>query len=116
MARTLFAVILLVLLPCSAFANGPAPHLFFDDFTGAALGQDWTVQRPDPNAYALSEGVLTTQTLPGDTWKSNNDYGNLFQFQIPGDLAGQDFMVTLKVSNFNPTQDFQQIDLMAYSG
>ena len=113
MVRTLLAVVLLVILPWSAVANGQSQHLFFDDFTGSALGTDWTVVNANPAAYSLANGNLTAQTLPGELTGSFSDYQNLFL--IPNLWQGQDFMVTMRVTGFAPTATSQQIDLVGYT-
>jgi len=85
---------------------------FIDNFDGTSLGSWWTVLHENTSTYSVSGGQLHTKTMPGDLAYWDNDYTNLFLINNP--YAGQDFVATMKVLNFTPTSNFQQIDIVAY--
>ncbi len=101
----IFLSLMVILLPGTALS-------FFDDFTGNTLSSDWIVKNENKNLYSVSNGYLHTQTNAGDLWENSNNYINLFLIENP--YGSGDFIITMKVNNFFPSQNWQQIDIVAY--
>jgi len=107
---TLSLAVLFTIL--SLATTSPAATVFFDDFNGDALGPAWTVLHPNPATYSVSGSQLHTVTCPGDLYNGLNNYENLFLISNP--LGSGDFRVTMKVANFHPNSNNQQIHIIVY--
>ena len=65
-------------------APAPAAPLFVDEFERAALGEDWTVDNPDPSGFIVDGGALVTMTVaPGYMGKAA-DQPNIFRWTAAG--------------------------------
>jgi cytochrome c len=100
----------------TAFAQ--AAVLFEEQFSGASLNKPpWTVLHEDNPGGAnfwIAGGFLYTRTLQGDLIWGYSGYKNFFV--IPNTWGSQDFAVILRVVNFSPYRQYQQIAIFAYDG
>ncbi|MGN6238757.1 MAG: alpha-L-arabinofuranosidase C-terminal domain-containing protein [Cellulosimicrobium cellulans] len=81
-----------VALATSVPASAAEPDLpdgaWVDAFDGAALGADWTVVNPVPEALAVSGGALRLTSQPGDTYQDANSAKNVVLLDVPaGDFT-----------------------------
>jgi regulation of enolase protein 1 (concanavalin A-like superfamily) len=96
--------------------SSQAATLFEDQFSGTSLKRPpWVVlheNNPGGAYFWLSDGLLHTTTLQGDFIGRYSGYKNLFV--IPNTWGSKDFAVTIRVLNFVPYRQYQQIQIMAY--
>ncbi|MBM7818811.1 alpha-L-arabinofuranosidase [Cellulosimicrobium cellulans] len=81
-----------VALATSVPASAAEPDLpdgaWVDAFDGAALGADWTVVNPVPEALSVGGGKLTLASQPGDTYQDANSAKNVVLLDVPaGDFT-----------------------------
>ncbi|WP_251153433.1 alpha-L-arabinofuranosidase C-terminal domain-containing protein [Cellulosimicrobium sp. Marseille-Q4280] len=75
-------------LPASAAEPDLPDGAWVDTFDGTALGADWTVVNPVPEALTVADGALTLRSQPGDTWQTNNTAKNVVVLDVPdGDFT-----------------------------
>jgi hypothetical protein len=115
MVRKLLVTACLFLL-LTASAN--AAILFEEQFSGTSLNRPpWIVLHEDNSGGAnfwVSGGFLYTQTLQGDFIGDYSGYKNFFV--IPNTWGSQDFAIILRVLDFHPFRQYQQIAIFAYDG
>lgn len=86
-----------------------------DQFDGG-FELEWDILREERDAYSLetAPGELTVQTLYGSIVKTYGDnVKNMFLIKEPI-TPGDPFEMTVFVTQFEPTQPYQQIALLAY--
>ncbi|MFD4994494.1 alpha-L-arabinofuranosidase C-terminal domain-containing protein [Cellulosimicrobium cellulans] len=75
-------------LPASAAEPDLPDGAWVDPFEGAALGPDWTVVNPVPEALSVGGGKLTLTSQPGDTYQDANSAKNVVLLDVPaGDFT-----------------------------
>jgi len=90
-------------------------QVFLENFGKYGLSPQWKIVRSDPKYYATSSNYLNIWTLQGDLWQWENNYKNLFIIPNPLYASQKNFQVTMKVNNFNPVTNQQQIAIVAYN-
>jgi hypothetical protein len=79
-----------------ALAPVTSIEVFRDDFPGVTLAPHWTVLRPDPTAFAVSNGALRVESRePG--WIPDETLANLFRLGEPMPLGDWTINVNLKL-------------------
>ena len=87
-----------------------AEILFYDNFNGATIKSDWSIENENAALYALTEDALDLQAPSEDVYYNNHQ--NLFYITNP--TAG-DFEMTVKLNSFVPAaNNYSQFDLLAY--
>lgn len=103
----------------SSIASAEEPTVLAEQFDGT-FSQKWDIVRPDKTHYSLEavSGALQMTT----------QFGSIHGHTADGELArnimlldrpiepGQDFEVTLEVSEFQPELYYQQVALVVYQG
>ncbi|MGO1287414.1 MAG: hypothetical protein ACTMIC_02710, partial [Cellulosimicrobium funkei] len=75
-------------LPAAAAEPDLPDGAWVDTFDGAALGPDWTVVNPVPEALSVGGGKLTLTSQPGDTYQDANSAKNVVLLDVPaGDFT-----------------------------
>jgi alpha-L-arabinofuranosidase/regulation of enolase protein 1 (concanavalin A-like superfamily) len=75
-------------LPASAAEPELPDGAWVDTFDGSALGADWSVVNPAPEALTVAGGALTLTSQPGDTWQTGNSAKNVVMLDVPaGDFT-----------------------------
>lgn len=88
---------------------------FVEQFDGE-FDLEWDIVREESDAYSLetAPGELVVQTLYGSIVKTYGENAkNMFLIREPVD-ATKPFQMTIFVTQFDPTQAYQQIALLAY--
>jgi hypothetical protein len=112
--RILVSVSLILFLTVAA----EAAILFEDQFSGDSLARPpWTVlheNNPGGVNFWVAGNALHTKTLQGDFRAGYTGYKNFFV--IPNIWGRQNFAVTIRVLDFKPYRQYQQIAILAYDG
>ncbi|KFD42888.1 hypothetical protein IU11_16740 [Cellulosimicrobium sp. MM] len=88
MAGMVGTVALATSLPAAAVEPDLPDGAWVDTFDGAALGSDWTVVNPVPEALSVGGGKLTLTSQPGDTYQDANSAKNVVLLDVPaGDFT-----------------------------
>ena len=88
-----------------------AEILFYDNFNGATIKSDWSIENENAALYALTEDALDLTASSGDLYQTANSQKNLFYITNP--TAG-DFEMTVKLNSFVPASNYTQFNLLAY--
>ncbi|MFE2756950.1 alpha-L-arabinofuranosidase C-terminal domain-containing protein [Actinosynnema sp. NPDC059335] len=95
LAAALMVAATVTATPAATAAEPPLPDgARVDAFDGTALGPDWTVVSPVPEALRVADGRLTLTSQRGDTYQTANDAKNLVLMDVPD----ADFTVVTRVS------------------
>lgn len=97
--------------PCAAALEGELGEALFACGFDPELRDSWTWVREQEDAWTLSEGVLTIDSLPGTLWEGSNDTRNIAALDAPPG----DFTVELSVTGEVATGG-EQGGLMWYAG